>query len=74
MASEVRLKCWGLARDVLSSRAQALAEQRVSICIGDMADANSIERAMTGVNAVFSILPSLGQGETYRVTDEQEVL
>ncbi|SEM08715.1 Uncharacterized conserved protein YbjT, contains NAD(P)-binding and DUF2867 domains [Pseudoxanthomonas sp. GM95] len=66
-------KVRALVRDPSSSGAQALAATGVDVRAGDLADEESIERAMEGAYGVFSVQPSSGQGAAYNVSDEDEI-
>lgn len=58
-------------RDAHSPKAKALAEQGIKLVVGDLFDRASIDRAMQGVNRVFSVQTSSPSGF---LSDEQEVL
>lgn len=57
-------------RDPYSAKAKSLAEDGVSLVVGDLFDRASIDHAMTGIRGVFSVQTSSPSG---LVTDEQEV-
>ncbi|MGK6317287.1 NmrA/HSCARG family protein [Neorhizobium sp. DT-125] len=63
-----------LVRDPQGRKAEALAAEGIELRHGDLADPNSIRAAMSGVEAVFSVQPSSGQGAAHGVSDEQEVV
>ena len=76
VAAALRAEGWhvrALVRDLAAEKAKALQSSGVEIIQGDLADATSIEKAMSGVYGVFSVQPSSGQGEVYGVSDEDEV-
>jgi uncharacterized protein YbjT (DUF2867 family) len=58
-------------RDPQSNNARALAELGIKLVVGDLFDRASIDRAMLGVNRVFSVQTSSPSG---MVSDEQEVM
>lgn len=60
----------GFVRDPQSDKAKALADEGVSLAVGDLFDRASIDRAMVGVRGVYSVQTSSPSGT---VSDEQEV-
>ncbi|HCM5330975.1 TPA: transposase [Klebsiella pneumoniae] len=58
-------------RDAQSDKARALAGLGIKLVVGDLFDRASIDRAMQGVNRVFSVQTSSPSG---LVSDEQEVM
>ncbi|MEN3751795.1 NmrA family NAD(P)-binding protein [Mangrovibacter sp. SLW1] len=58
-------------RDAQSDKAKALAGLGIKLVVGDLFDRASIDRAMQGVNRVFSVQTSSPSG---LVSDEQEVM
>ncbi|MER8828503.1 NmrA/HSCARG family protein [Mesorhizobium sp. M0938] len=59
-------------RDPASSKSVALRDAGVELMQGAFADVESVRRAMNGVNGIFSVQPSSGQGPTLGLTDEEE--
>lgn len=57
-------------RDPDSGKAKALAAAGITLAVGDLFDRASIDKAMKGVQAVFSVQTSSPAGE---VSDDQEV-
>jgi uncharacterized protein YbjT (DUF2867 family) len=63
-------KVRAFVRDPESRKAKALAAEGIALIVGDLFDADSINRAMAGIAGVFSVQTSSPAGE---ITDEQEV-
>jgi uncharacterized protein YbjT (DUF2867 family) len=61
----------GFVRDPQSDKAKALAQEGITLAVGDLFDRASIDRAMVGVKGVFSVQTSSPSGS---VSDEQEVI
>jgi uncharacterized protein YbjT (DUF2867 family) len=57
-------------RDPKSEKSKALANEGITLAVGDLLDRASIDRAMTGIHGVFSVQTSSPSG---LVTDDQEV-
>ncbi|MGP3964065.1 NmrA/HSCARG family protein [Nonomuraea sp. 3N208] len=57
-----RWRVRALSRDPSSAAARALAARGVEVVAGDMADAGSLRRALTGVHGVFSVQNSRTAG------------
>ena len=77
VARALKTRGWAVrafVRDPHGPKARELADEGIELRQGDLADADSIRAAMTGVDGVFSVQPSSGQGAVYGVSDEQEVL
>lgn len=77
VARALNTKGWvvrALVRDPQGGKAKALAAQGIELRHGDLADSDTVRAAMSGVDAVFSVQPSSGQGSAYGVSDEQEAL
>ena len=58
VATALRAERWhvrALVRDLAAEKAKALQSSGVEIIQGDLADATSIEKAMSGVYGVFSV-------------------
>ncbi len=60
-------------RNAASPTARALAASGAELATGNLADASSVQAAMAGVQGVFSVQPSSGQGAAYGVSDAEEV-
>ncbi|MCS3409883.1 NmrA/HSCARG family protein [Serratia sp. AKBS12] len=58
-------------RDPHSNMARALAAEGITLAVGDLFDRASIDRAMQGIQGVFSVQASSPGGE---VSDEQEIM
>lgn len=63
-------KVRAFVRNSESIKSQALVAEGISLVVGDLFDLDSIDRAMAGVAAVFSVQTSSPAGE---ITDAQEV-
>ncbi len=76
VARALKAKNWAvraLVRDPDGTKAKALAAQGLELRQGDFAQPETLQAAMSGVDAVFSVQPSSGQGAAYGITDEEEV-
>ena len=60
-------------RDAAGPTARALAASGAELATGNLADASSVQAAMAGVQGVFSVQPSSGQGAAYGVSDAEEI-
>ena len=58
-------------RNPHSEVARALTTEGITLAIGDLFDLASIDRAMSGIQGVFSVQTSSPAGE---ISDEQEVM
>ncbi|KQQ44861.1 NmrA family protein [Rhizobium sp. Leaf311] len=67
---KARREVRAFVRDPKSERAKALVRQGITLAVGDLFDRASIDRAMTGIQGVFSVQTSSPSG---LVTDDQEV-
>lgn len=63
-------KVRAFVRNPKSRKSKALADEGISLAVGDLLDPASIDRAMGGIAGVFSVQTSSPAGE---VTDAQEV-
>ncbi|MEN0579903.1 NmrA/HSCARG family protein [Phytobacter palmae] len=64
-------KVRGFVRDPYSEKAKALMASGITLAVGNLFDRASIDRAMEGIQGVFSVQTSSPGGE---VSDEQEII